>query len=115
MAEDVSQPGTPTARSAPESPQTAQSVQRQQTQGTQLMPLIVQYFKTAGLLFLVWVVGYFGFSATWVIVGLFFFVVNEQYRKVKEAKKKFAQQAVQNERQAILARVDELPSWVSEL
>ena len=88
--------------------------QRQtQAQGVQLLPLLMKYFRFAGLLLLVWVVGYFGFSATWVMIGLFFFVANEEYRKRKEAKRAFAQDTqTTTEKTAILARVDELPSWV---
>ena len=84
-------------------------------QGVQLLPLLKTYFKTAGLLLLVWLVGYFGFSSSWLIIGLFFHVASEEYKKIKHAKRAYAQHAMHNEKQAILARVDELPSWVSTL
>ncbi|ELU02460.1 hypothetical protein CAPTEDRAFT_201276 [Capitella teleta] len=84
-----------------------------QTQGVQLLPLITKYFKTAGVLLLAWSAGYFRFSSTWVLIGMFFYVINEEYRKVKSSKRAFAQQAILNEKQAILARVDELPSWMN--
>ena len=99
-------PGTP-RRSAPPA-----SAMQRETQGVQLLPLLTKYFKTAGMLLFVWSIGYFRFSSTWILLGMFFYVVNEEFRKVKNAKKTFAQQAVLNEKQAILARTDELPSWV---
>ena len=105
---DGAPPGTPRQKSAPPTPV------RSETQGVQLLPLVTKYFKSAGLLLLVWSLGYFRFSSTWVLIGMFFYVANEEYRKVKNAKKAFAQQAVRNEKQAILARTDELPSWVSD-
>jgi hypothetical protein len=58
--------------------------------------------------------GYFGFSTTWVLIGFFFHVINKEYQKVKKAKRAFAEDAAVNEKAAILARVEELPAWVSE-
>ena len=74
---------------------------------------LVKYFKQAGLLFAVWGVGWFEFSPSWVLLGLFGYMLNEEYRRVKTKKFEFAKQAVVNEKAAILARTDELPSWVS--
>ena len=82
-------------------------------QGVQLLPLLIKYFKSVGFLLGVWVLGYFRFSSTWVMVGLLCHMLNEEYRKIKDSKKKFAQHAVKNEKEAILARCEELPSWVS--
>jgi Ca2+-dependent lipid-binding protein len=82
------------------------------SQGIQLLPLLMKYFKTVGLLLGVWVLGYFRFSSTWVMIALLCHMLNEEYRKIKDAKKSFAQHAVRNEKEAILARCEELPSWV---
>ena len=86
----------------------------QQTQGLQLLPLLTRHYKTALLLLLVWFMGYFGFSTTWVLIGFFFHVINKEYQKVKKAKRAFAEAAVIDEKAAILARVEELPAWVSD-
>ena len=83
-------------------------------QGVQLLPLLIKYFKSVGFLLGVWVLGYFRFSSTWVMVGLLAYMLNEEYRKIKDSKRKFAAEAVKNEKAAILARCEELPSWVSK-
>lgn len=95
---------------------TAQNNSESQTprvqQGIQLLPLLIKYFKFCGVLVAIWLLGYFGFSTAWIMIGLFMYMSNEEYKKVKEAKKGFTRQAVLNEKSAILARVEELPAWV---
>lgn len=83
------------------------------SQGIQLLPLLIKYFKSVGFLLGVWVLGYFRFSSTWVMIALLCHMLNEEYRKIKDSKKRFTQDAVKNEKEAILARCEELPSWVS--
>lgn len=85
-----------------------------ETQGVQLMSLLMKYFKTAGFLLSVWTLGYFRFSSSWILFALFFYIGNEEWRKGKDSKRAFARDAaLGNEQRAILARVDELPAWVS--
>ena len=79
----------------------------------QLLPFLFSFFKGCGLILIVWLLGYFGFSALWGMVILFLYLGNVEYKKIKEAKKGFARQAAIDEKNAILARTDELPSWVS--
>ena len=105
-------PATPTTLAPGAVPKERKSKQRTQAQGIQLLPLLIRSLKISGMLLLVWIVGYLGFSVTWVIIGLVFYVVADEYRKVKKSKTAYAKQAVVNEQEAILARVDELPSWV---
>ena len=100
--------------SAPPSPTQKSPTNGARTQmGVQLLPLLVRYFKYVGALLAVWILGYFGFSTAWVMIGLFMYMSNEEYRKVKDSKKAFARHAALNEKEAILARVEELPAWVS--
>ena len=83
-------------------------------QGIQLMSLITKYFKTAGFLMSVWSLGYFRFSSSWILLALFFYISNEEFRKGKDAKRAFARDvATGSEQKAIMARVEELPAWVS--
>lgn len=81
-------------------------------QGMQLLQLLTKFFKNMGVLMSVWTAGYFQCSTAWVMIGLFVYLANEEYKKVKDSKRSFARDAAVNERQAILARVEELPSWV---
>ncbi|KAK2179487.1 hypothetical protein NP493_487g01004 [Ridgeia piscesae] len=84
-----------------------------ETQGVQLMSLMMKYFKTAGFLLSVWTLGYFRFSSSWILLALFFYIGNEEFRKGKDAKRSFSRDAAsRTEQRAILARVDELPAWV---
>ena len=78
-----------------------------------LLSLLVTYFKLVGLLLGVWFLGYFNFSASWVFIGLFVYIFNLRYRAKKEIQINIAQEMARNEKQAILARVEDLPSWVS--
>ena len=85
---------------------------RRVQQGIQLLPLLIRYFKMTAALIGVWMFGYFGFSTAWVMIGLFAYMSNQEYKKVKEAQKGFTRQAVLDEKSAILARCEELPAWV---
>ena len=79
----------------------------------QFLQYLIKYFKYAGLSFVIWLVGYTKFSVAWVFIALFGYMMNEEYKKAKASKSAFAKEAAINEKDAILARVDELPSWVS--
>src|SRR6218665_1899528 len=79
----------------------------------ELLPIMIKAFKMAGIAVAVWVWGYLGFSVAWIFVALFFHVASVECRKSKESKKAYAMQAVLNEREAILSRVDDHSSWVS--
>ena len=81
--------------------------------GFSLLRAITNGFKAAGLAVIVWSWGYMGFSVAWIYVALFFHIVNEEYRKVKDSKKAFVQHALANEKTAIMSLLDEYPSWVS--
>lgn len=83
-------------------------------QRPQLLQHLIKYFKYAGILFLIWNVGYWRFSPSWILLALFFYMLNEEYRKSKESKLDFARTAMKDEKEAILAKIDELPSWVSD-
>ena len=86
-----------------------------QVRQPQYLAHLIKYFKYAGVLFLVWNVGFWRFSPSWVLLALFFYMLNEEYRKTKEARIAFAKEAMVDEKKAILARTDELPSWVSDI
>jgi len=82
------------------------------TSGFSLLSTLTRSFKVAGLAVVVWSWGYFGFSIGWVYVALFFHIMNEEYRKIKDSKKAFAQHSLVDEKRAILSKLDEYPSWV---
>ncbi|XP_064595420.1 extended synaptotagmin-2-like isoform X2 [Liolophura sinensis] len=79
---------------------------------TLVVKLIQQYFKYAGLVLLIWLVGYFNFSVSWLLLGLVVYVWKVKYLRHKEMRVQVAQETAKDERAAILARMDDLPSWV---
>ena len=83
------------------------------TDGFSLLGAITRAFKMAGLAAVVWSWGYMGFSVAWLYVALFFHIISEEYRKIKDSKKAFAQRSLVDEKKAILSMLDEYPSWVS--
>ncbi len=97
----------------PPPPKGSSEAKKTQNQGLDYLAYLISYFKTCGFVLPIWLIGYLTWSPLWVMVGLFAYMMGEEYRKVKQAKLDFAKKAVLNEKEAILARVDELPSWVS--
>ncbi|XP_078581431.1 extended synaptotagmin-2-like isoform X12 [Branchiostoma floridae x Branchiostoma japonicum] len=77
-----------------------------------LLVLIKKYAMQLGLLVVVWMVGYWAFSVSWIMLGLFVWMWREKRQKAKEFKIKTARKAAQNEQETVLARLEDLPSWV---
>ena len=79
---------------------------------TLLLNLVKQYFKYAGAVVAIWGFGYWQFSPAWLMLGLVAYVWKEKKNKEHQKKIEISQQAAKNEKEAILARVEDLPSWV---
>jgi hypothetical protein len=79
-----------------------------------LLPLLTKIGKLSGIGLAIWLVGYTKFSFLWVVIGLFLYISGEEYKKLKRNQRLYTQQAVRNEREAVTARLQDLPSWVSE-
>ncbi|XP_066299728.1 extended synaptotagmin-2-like isoform X7 [Branchiostoma lanceolatum] len=77
-----------------------------------LLVLIKKYAIQLGILVVVWLVGYWAFSVSWIMLGLFVWMWREKKQKAKEFKIKTARNAAQNEQATVLARLEDLPSWV---
>lgn len=61
----------------------------------------------------IYLVGYMGWSIAWLITPMLLSVAREQWAKKSEARRNIAKlSATCNERDVILARIDELPAWV---
>ncbi|XP_074653719.1 extended synaptotagmin-2-B-like isoform X2 [Tubulanus polymorphus] len=85
---------------------------RQTQQNTLLLNLLILYFRLVVLLLAVWLLGYFGFSASWVMIGLFVYIFNERYKRKRQLQIEIAHELARDEKKSILARVEDLPSWV---
>ena len=81
-------------------------------QDTLLLNVVTEYFKLAGATLFVWFFGYFQVSPSWLLLGLVVYAWKAKNTKEKKWKIKIAQEIASGEREAILARVEELPSWV---
>jgi len=83
------------------------------TSGFSLLSAITKCFKVAGLAVVVWCWGYMEFSIGWLFMALFFHIVNEEFRTFKDSKKAFVQHTLVSEKEAILSKMNDYPSWVS--
>lgn len=62
----------------------------------------------------IYLLGYFNISPAWLIGPIVLSVMRDQWKKEKEMKRNVAKaSALTNEKDVILARIDELPAWVS--
>ncbi|CAG2251582.1 unnamed protein product [Mytilus edulis] len=79
---------------------------------TQLLYLVTKYFKLAGVTLAVWFVGWTRFSPSWLLLGLVLYLWKERHVKQRHRRMKMMQQIAENEKEVILATVEDLPSWV---
>ena len=83
-------------------------VKRIREQGVRLKHLLIKSGASAGMVLGAWLVGYFQYSVTWVLVPSFVYIGIVEYRKWRKSAA-----GVQDDEQSLLGRVEELPSWVS--
>jgi hypothetical protein len=91
---------------APKSPRKAR------IEETQLVNVVLKYFKFAGVAVGVWLSGYLNFSPSWLLIGLILYVWKERQGQRKKLQIEIRQDIARDEQSAILARVEDLPSWV---
>ena len=85
-------------------------VKRIREQGVRLKHLLMKSAVSAGMLLGVWLVGYFRYNVTWVLVPSFVIVGVVEFRKSRKLAA-----GKQEDEQLLLGRVEDLPSWVSIL
>jgi len=86
------------------------AMKRIREQGVRLKYLLIKSAASAGVLLGVWLVGYFRFNVTWVIIPSFVYIGVMEYRKSRKLAA-----GGQDDEQSLLGRVEELPSWVSNI
>ena len=89
------------------------SMRKAVVEDTLLMKVVQKYFKLAGAVSVVWLVGYFKFSVSWLWLLLVVYVWKDRNTKAKQHKTAISQEIARDEKSVILARVEDLPSWVS--
>ena len=82
---------------------------------TQLVPLILKFFKVSGVAFSVWLLGYTQFSPSWLLIGAALYMWRDKHVSRKHLQMRIQQQLARDEEATIMARVEDLPSWVSNL
>ncbi|GFR74432.1 extended synaptotagmin-like protein 2 [Elysia marginata] len=77
-----------------------------------MLNVIKKYVKMATGVSVVWVMGYYGFSVSWLWMLLVPYVWKTRISKAKHHKTAIAQEIAKDEKSVILARVEDLPSWI---
>ncbi|CAF2252498.1 unnamed protein product [Rotaria magnacalcarata] len=77
-----------------------------------LIVLTKKYLEIVGLVFFVWLLGYFHFSVSWILLAVFIYLFRQRQRAQSKQRHKMLNEINKNEEQYIKARLDELPSWV---
>ncbi|CAG5126272.1 unnamed protein product, partial [Candidula unifasciata] len=88
-------------------------MQKSIVEDTVLMNVVQRYFKLAGVASVVWLVGYFDYSVSWLWLFLVVYVWKEKHYRARKYRKLVARDIARDEKEVILARVDDLPSWVN--
>lgn len=72
-------------------------------------------YLQAAVVGIVFAAGYFNFSVAWFIGPIILSVIRDQWRVKNERKRTMAKiAALSSEKDLVLARVNDLPSWVSK-
>lgn len=77
-----------------------------------ILKFVMKYVKFVGAALLIWFMGWMGFSYVWVAIALFLGVLWKMNKEDKKKKMAGFKKATENEQEAIIARMEDLPSWV---
>ncbi|XP_063237975.1 extended synaptotagmin-2 isoform X2 [Bacillus rossius redtenbacheri] len=81
--------------------------------GMNILGVLYGFVKKLGTVAAVYMLGYYNLSVAWLITPVIFAVVREEWKKESESKRNIAKAAaLSNEKDVILARIDDLPAWV---
>lgn len=79
-----------------------------------IFSVIYTVMKKVTVVGAIYLVGYMGWSVAWLITPIILAVTREQWKKDSEQKINIGKAiATSNEKDVILARIDDLPAWVS--
>ncbi|KAL0895630.1 hypothetical protein ABMA27_011718 [Loxostege sticticalis] len=82
-------------------------------EGTTVLSMIYKFFKKVSVVGAVYLVGYMQWSVAWLITPIILSVLRDQWRKESEYRRNLAKAAaLSSEKDVVLARLDDLPSWV---
>lgn len=82
--------------------------------GSSIFDILRNVTKQVATVGVIYLIGYYNISPAWLIGPLVLSVMRDQWKKESELKRNVAKaSALTNEKDVILARIDELPAWVS--
>ena len=105
MSAREEKPGTSRTKPVP--------TQRSVEDDSMLSNVVTSFFKKAAVVLAVWAAGYYRFSPSWLVLGLALFIWKERRDTTNRDATAVAQAIAKDERAFILAKVKDLPSWVS--
>lgn len=115
MPEDEKKLGTVEAiEEKPPTEESAALVKSSSDEG--IFAIMYNACKRAAIVGSIYLVGYMGWSVAWLIAPLIISVARNHYAKSTAHKRNIAKaSAMASEKEVILARIDDLPAWVSIL
>ncbi|XP_039297240.1 extended synaptotagmin-2-A isoform X3 [Nilaparvata lugens] len=86
---------------------------RQVGSSSGIFKIVYDAAKSVCTVAIIYFFGYMNFSPAWFLAPLIYSVIKNETKKTNEFKRNVAKtSALQNEKDVILARIDELPAWV---
>ncbi|UJR26520.1 hypothetical protein I4U23_007843 [Adineta vaga] len=77
-----------------------------------LISMMKKYLEIVGLVFFVWLLGYFHFSVSWILLAVFVYLFRQRQRTQFKLRHRMLKEINNDEEKYVKARLDELPSWV---
>ena len=86
---------------------------KQSTSNDSIFTLLYSIAKKVSMVGAIYLVGYMNWSVAWLITPVILAVTREYWNKTNEIKREVAKaSATANEKDVILARINDLPAWV---
>uniref|UniRef100_A0A182VY23 Uncharacterized protein n=1 Tax=Anopheles minimus TaxID=112268 RepID=A0A182VY23_9DIPT len=86
------------------------------TKDDSIMSLLYSFAKKVVTVGIIYFVGYMGWSVAWLITPVILSVARESWRKTNDTRRSVAKaSALANDKDVILARLHDLPAWVSAI
>lgn len=103
-----------TGASKEQNPEKEENAQLQGTTGDNVGSLLYSFAKKVVTVGIIYFVGYMGWSVAWLITPVLLSVAREQWRNKNETRRNVAKaSALASDKEVILARLGDLPAWVS--
>ena len=77
-----------------------------------VVKVVIGFLKYAGIAFLIWLAGWFGFRYMWIVMVIVVYTIWKKNKEKKNEKKGIVREVAEHEETALEAKLDQLPSWV---